>query len=79
MRQKTGQCDKAGMSGWGNRSKADVVWNRAGEGEGDAMEDGGGREGSRISREVGQARHSDSERGIIITCRRGGEGGGARR
>ena len=33
-----------------------------------------GREGSRISREVGQARHSDSERGIIITCR-GGDGG----
>ena len=31
MRQKTGQCDKAGMSGWGNRSKADVVvWNRVG-------------------------------------------------
>ena len=32
MRQKTGQCDKAGMSGWGNRSKADVVWNRVGRG-----------------------------------------------
>ena len=41
------------------------------------MEDGGRKEGSRISREVGQARHSDSERGIIITCRRGNGGGAA--